>query len=379
MRRSSKIGFALISISVPAGAATIDHAPFGDGIEFIGIQGPIVAGDDEKFSRLAVQYKYALVALDSDGGQLLPALEIGKEIHIRGYSTVVGNGKSCASACALIWIAGSTRWITPTGQVGFHASYLEANGRKVESGVANALVGRYLTQLDLPESSVIYATSAGPDSIQWLRAADHGRSSIPFEVLDTKTTPTSRDAAVSRSSSAEARNSPPPIQVVENPSPTNDDKKAPVWRQVGNWTIAVDSSMQNGCFMFGSWNNGTVFRVGVDRRSKDGYYLLFSNPDWTSLKKGQTYDLQFQFDSRSPWTGPTSVIDLGDNADFLYATFDDPSFWNEFSNSAELDISRDGKSVTQMMLPGAKVAFDELATCQRAQDSQARTRDPFAQ
>jgi hypothetical protein len=84
------------------GAATIDHAPFGEGIEFIGIQGPIVAGDDEKFSRLAVQYKKAVVAFDSDGGQLLPALEIGKEIHLRGYSTAVGDGKSCASACALI-------------------------------------------------------------------------------------------------------------------------------------------------------------------------------------------------------------------------------------------------------------------------------------
>lgn len=250
---------------------------------------------------MAVQYKKAVVAFDSAGGQLLPALEIGKEIHIRGYSTVVGNGKSCASACALMWIAGTTRWISPTGQVGFHASYLEANGRKVESGVANALVGRYLTQLDLPESSVIYATSAGPASIQWLRAADHGSSSISFEVFKTKTTPAPRNRAISASPSAEANDAPPLIRVVQPPSAATDDKKAPVWRQVGNWTIAVYSTMQNGCFMFGTWKSGTVFRVGVGRRSTGGYYLIFSNPDWTSLKKGEKFDLQFKFDSNSPW------------------------------------------------------------------------------
>lgn len=377
MGRNFACTLALICTSSTAGAATIDHAPLGEGIELIGIQGPIVTGDDEKFSRLAVQYKKALVAFDSDGGQLLPALEIGKEIHIRGYSTIVGNGKSCASACALMWIAGTTRWISSSGQVGFHASYFEANGRKVESGVANALVGRYLTQLDLPESSVIYATSAGPDSIQWLRAADHGKSSISFDVFETKSTGSSNTAS-SSGPTAEARNAAPTIQVVEAP-PTADDKKAPVWRRLGDWTIGIDNTMQYGCFRYGEWNNKTVFRVGVDRRTSNGYYLLFSNPDWKSLKIGQKYNLQFQFDTHSPWNGPTTVIDLGDNTAFLYATFNDTQFWNEFSTAAELDITRDGKPVTQMKLPGAKAAFDELVVCQRAQDSQARTRDPFAQ
>lgn len=378
MGRNLACSLLLACTSTIAGAATIDHEPFGKGVEFIGIQGTIVAGDDEKFSRLAVQYKNAVVAFDSDGGQLVPALEIGKEIHLRGYSTVVGNGKSCASACALMWIAGANRWISSTGQVGFHASYLEANGRRIESGVANALVGRYLTQLDLPESAVIYATSAAPDSIRWLRATDHDRSSISFDVLENKSASTAANRGTSASSSAAADSPPPVIETVTAPSATTDDKKAPVWGQVADWTIAIDNTLSNGCFMFGQWNNGTVFRVGVDRRA-NGYYILFSNPDWKSLKLGEKYDLQFKFDSNSPWTGPTSVIDMGDNSHFLYATFADSAFWTEFTNSGELDITRDGKVVTEMKLPAAKAAFNELVTCQRAQDSKARSSDPFAQ
>lgn len=188
MRHNAVFAFAIASISSLAGAATIDHAPMGKGVELIAIQGPLVSGDEDKFSKLAVQYKAAVVALDSDGGQLVPALEIGKAIHLRGYATVVGEEKTCASACALIWVAGSKRFLIPTGRVGFHASYLESNGQKIESGVANALIGRYLTQLDLPESSIIFATSAGPDSITWLTASDQATASIPFEIVSDDST-----------------------------------------------------------------------------------------------------------------------------------------------------------------------------------------------
>jgi hypothetical protein len=175
-----------VAISSIAEPATLRHEPLGDGIELITITGDIVSGDEAKFSKLAVEYNKAAVLLESDGGQLMPALEIGKAIHLREYSTIVDT--QCASACALIWVAGTKRLLTDRGKVGFHASYMETNGRRIESSVANALVGRYLTQLELPERSIVYATSAGPNSIQWLRAADQSTSGIDFKVLQpTKT------------------------------------------------------------------------------------------------------------------------------------------------------------------------------------------------
>jgi hypothetical protein len=164
-------------------SATIAHEPLGQGLELIRISGDIASGDEDKFRALAVRYDKAVVALHSNGGELSPALEIGEAIYIRGYDTFIRNGDYCASACALIWVAGSTRLLEPGAKIGFHASYFEKDGRKVESGVANALVGRYLTRLGLPERAIVYATSADPMSIRWLRPTDQDSSGIPFEVF----------------------------------------------------------------------------------------------------------------------------------------------------------------------------------------------------
>lgn len=189
-----KSWLAYLALLVPAaaGSATIKHEALGKGVELIVISGDIAAGDEQEFKRLAVQYDTAVVALDSPGGQLLPAIEIGKAIHLREFGTLVTGNGSCASACALIWIAGAHRFLTPGAMVGFHASYLEANGARTESGVANALVGRYLTQLELPERAIIFATSASPDSIKWLKASDEATSGITFELLSDDHQPVER-------------------------------------------------------------------------------------------------------------------------------------------------------------------------------------------
>jgi hypothetical protein len=55
----------------------------------------------------------ALVLLNSIGGNLNAGLAIGREIKQRGFTT--GAYNVCASACGMIWLAGSTRYV----QVGY--------------------------------------------------------------------------------------------------------------------------------------------------------------------------------------------------------------------------------------------------------------------
>lgn len=167
----------------PASAAEIEQVSIGDGIELIAIQGDIAPGDEEKFRALSIKLDDALVALSSDGGSLLTAIEIGKMIRLKEYPTLVVDDYECISACALIWVAGSTRYIAPGGRVGFHASYRDEGGRKVETGLGNALVGRYLTLLNLPEKAVLFATAAPPDSVLWLTADNMGEAGIEFEIF----------------------------------------------------------------------------------------------------------------------------------------------------------------------------------------------------
>ncbi len=170
---------ALAVIPEPA-SAVVEHATLARGAEAIVISGDILDGDDTRFAALSRQYPGAVVYLESAGGALQPAIEIGKLLHARHHATAVLDGSTCTSACALIWIAGTPRYLGREAHLGFHASYYDAGGRLVETGVGNAMVGHYLAQLDLSEDAAVFATIASPYEINWLNADNSAEADIPF-------------------------------------------------------------------------------------------------------------------------------------------------------------------------------------------------------
>lgn len=145
------------------------------------VSGDILDGDQARFSELSQRFPRAMVYLDSAGGALVPAIEIGKLLRAHHHATAVLDGSTCTSACALIWIAGTPRYLGPQGRLGFHASYSDEGGRLVETGVGNAMVGHYLAQLQLSEGATVFATIASPYEINWLTAENSGEAEIPFE------------------------------------------------------------------------------------------------------------------------------------------------------------------------------------------------------
>jgi hypothetical protein len=75
---------------------------------------------------------------------------------------------------------------------GFHAAYIEDGGRASESGVGNALLGSYLTQIGLLEHAVVYITQAGPRQMTWLTLPDAkqiGIDVLPFEKQTASSNP----------------------------------------------------------------------------------------------------------------------------------------------------------------------------------------------
>lgn len=82
------------------------------------MRGPLEIGDQDKFIQVALQHPKAVVALQSDGGSIIAAIEIGKAIRLKQYSTLVPSDLYCASACALIWLAGNERFMDATSRVG---------------------------------------------------------------------------------------------------------------------------------------------------------------------------------------------------------------------------------------------------------------------
>ena len=167
----------------PSFAADIDVIPTGTSIDMIVIRGELVTGDADRFLRAVANTELAAVLFESPGGNLIEGLRIGEIIYHRGFTTGVAPNSACASACALAWLAGSVRYMDPSSLIGFHAAYVEADGVTSESGVANALVGAYLTRLGLGISAVVFATSASPDEIAWLNAARARAVGIDFVLL----------------------------------------------------------------------------------------------------------------------------------------------------------------------------------------------------
>jgi hypothetical protein len=161
-----------------------------------------------------------------------------------------------------------------------------------------------------------------------------------------------------------------------SPEYAQSSNPSDVWRRVGNWTIAVDHTIDDGCFAMSSFDNDSVFRIGIDPVRSKSYYFILGNTNWTSLKVGEEYELDFQFDQESPWNGTARVVKIG-NGIFLMVSFSDESFWNEFIGAQALSVTRGNVSVTQLRLDGSKVAFDALIECQTAQNNRKQARDPF--
>jgi len=122
----------------------------------ITITGSFKMGDDTKFQSVALATSRATVFLDSKGGQVQPAFEIGRIIRIKGFATAA-QGAVCASACAMVWLAGEPRMMSNFTSIGFHAPYLpDEKGRKRSDVKHGAMVGAYLTSLGFSQKVVMY-------------------------------------------------------------------------------------------------------------------------------------------------------------------------------------------------------------------------------
>jgi hypothetical protein len=133
------------------------------------LSGVIGPGAHRHFSAALARGHPSLIVLDSPGGVLGEAFMIADEVRRRGLSTMVGPNRSCASACAIIFLAGRTKYLGPGGAIGLHmASY--ADGRADPE--ATALMADYLSELGVPRSALRAMASTAPSRIRWLTRAE---------------------------------------------------------------------------------------------------------------------------------------------------------------------------------------------------------------
>jgi len=180
--------------SDPAFAAEISILNKSSAGTMIAVEGTLELGDGEKFATLARTPGPGLVVFDSNGGNLLAGLRIGELARARGFSTLVLDGRTCASACALAWLGGEQRFLGASARLGFHAAYESKDGANLVSSSANALVGAYLDRLSIAYETIYELTDAGPESIRWLTVADANRLGISTKLFQLDGGPSERAA-----------------------------------------------------------------------------------------------------------------------------------------------------------------------------------------
>lgn len=325
------------------------------GMEIISISGEIVAGDDVKFRRIALQLDDAVVALSSGGGALVPALEIGKAIRLKGYATLVANGSTCVSACALIWVAGSKRYLTKSSSIGFHASYRRVGNENQEVGVGNAIVGRYLTLLNLPEKAILFATVSGPESAMWLNPARPDESGIDFTVLDGRSESLSTPRlADTRSQNDEA------------------DENSTYW-QVKPWIITRHA---NRCILRvefdreGGVSNASALNVGYDSASHEGI-LLVTNEKYGSLVADRKYRIGISFvggtavDNGWGILSATGVAPGGNDKGYIF-NLNPETLLNDLARNNGVRFMMNGRQIDMFPLDGSAAAVAALRRCDAA-------------
>jgi hypothetical protein len=147
------------SILTPASAAQFVR----DGDRLM-VSGSIGEGDSITFE-IKLDDGVRTVSLNSSGGYLDEALEIGKSIRKRHLDTTVPAGATCQSACTLVWSAGWHR--SAAGRIAMHcATTIAAPYQCDQAGRAQMLA--FLKEMHTPRAMIAYQEAAGSTSELWI-------------------------------------------------------------------------------------------------------------------------------------------------------------------------------------------------------------------
>jgi hypothetical protein len=146
-----------------------------DGPTALLVTGVIGPGSYEEFRSALEHGTPELVVIDGPGGVLGEALMIGQEVRRRHLNTLVGAHRSCASACAVVFLSGRSKYVGAGAVIGLHsASY--ADGRADPE--ATAVMADYLRGVGVPNATLRRMASTAPSDIRWLSKGEQKAMNI---------------------------------------------------------------------------------------------------------------------------------------------------------------------------------------------------------
>jgi ATP-dependent protease ClpP protease subunit len=236
IKRLVVISFLIcLGICCPSYAANIYNSPskstYNDcsSENLLVFSGDIISGDSYKFreilNKITSKYKkdecktgFLSVQLDSNGGDVIESLNIGRLIRAYNLHTIVPFSSVCNSSCVFLLAAGVRR--SPMGQVGIHRPYFA----EVKPGVStseiqsrrndlNKKIREFLDEIDVSQSLLEKMLSIPPEKIKILSKNELEELRLSDADANYDEKKTSEIASFYNLSSLEYRNR---ISVVDN-------------------------------------------------------------------------------------------------------------------------------------------------------------------
>lgn len=132
----------------------------------------------DKFIQQADAVSNAIVVFNSEGGDLLAGLIIGRTIHQKKFSTAVKEGGPCTTVCGLAWLAGAQRFLDPGARIGFRAASDSAEKASLEA---------YLNDIGLSAPAIAYIHTAPTEGMNWLDHAQAAKLGLAIAAVQDAT------------------------------------------------------------------------------------------------------------------------------------------------------------------------------------------------
>ncbi|MFT6531837.1 MAG: hypothetical protein ACJASC_001383 [Limimaricola cinnabarinus] len=147
--------------------------PVADGIR---LRGRIAPGDAVRLTPLldAADPRPAIAWLDSPGGSVADALELGRVLRNEGIDTALSAEAVCLSACPYLLAGGAARRVAEGAWVGVHQHYFDQNAalpaifavEDIQRGQGDVM--EYLIEMGIDPALMRHALVTPPDEIYLL-------------------------------------------------------------------------------------------------------------------------------------------------------------------------------------------------------------------
>lgn len=126
-------------------APTAKAANFTHNGHVIFLSGGIQEGDAGRLSTIAKQTGIKTLFMYSNGGHAIEGFKLGYTINRLGLQTIVSDGDSCMSACAIAFLGGTSK--VQAGLLGFHVAWAPNNTGTFSEGMKSGQFFGTITSL----------------------------------------------------------------------------------------------------------------------------------------------------------------------------------------------------------------------------------------